>query len=210
MRTRFLLAALPLFAAVAAVGPAFAAGAVHDEITLEELEVALDNGFAVKRQTTKNGTFLIVQGKENTIGAQLTHCGDDVRCEGVEFFAPVKKKYTAAQVNEFNATYSYAKMLLNAKGDVWLRLEMYTAGGVTADNIVANGAMLMLRQDMANGAGDGLEVSLDKPAPIARLSAERIAPGPSAPKSKTSAAPLQDNPVLFAPLIQFVEGDERR
>lgn len=43
------------------------AAEVYDTITLDELEAALKGGFDVKR----DGELLLVQGKENTIGASL-------------------------------------------------------------------------------------------------------------------------------------------
>lgn len=148
MRKSLLCFAISLFSGSLA-GSASAAQ-VYDQITIDQLQSVLSQSFNVKRDKTNDGNdLLFVQGKENMIGVVLTHCGGTATCEGIEFLAIVKANYTLAQVNQFNQQYSYSKMVLNSEGKARLWLEMYTPGGVTGENINANAAILMVRQDKA-------------------------------------------------------------
>lgn len=147
MRAAFLSSCF-VAAALFGAQPSGAAD-VYSEISLAQLEAVLGKSFSVKRETTDTGTFLLVEGSENIIGADVRNCGKNNKCEGVEFWAAVSRKYTHAQANEFNRSYGYAKILVmrDGKSSVWT--QHLTLGGITADNIRYAAAMTMLREDDA-------------------------------------------------------------
>lgn len=198
MQTRYLI---PVFLAAALAAQPAAAATVYDEITLDQLQQALSKSFDVKRAKSNSGKeLLLVQGRENLIGVTVTHCGNDVTCEGVEFWAIVDRKHSAAQMNDFNLTYSYSKMVSASDGDIALRLEMYTAGGVTDENLSSNAAILMVRQDKANESN-----SVGLPAnPQAALAAADYQPS-HALRMKAVASQMRPDANVAARLVKLFE-----
>lgn len=145
---RYSRLAFAILVCVGLSSPAAAADTVFDGVSLDELASALGAGLDVKQDTTKKGTkFLVAEGKEDIIFAYLIHCGKEARCEGVRYFAIIDKKPSLNLVNQMNRNLSYSKVGLDAEGEVVVSVEMLTIGGVTADNLLQNALMLMLRMD---------------------------------------------------------------
>lgn len=131
-----------------ACSAAQAGGAVYDGISLDQLQTVLNAGFSVQAETAPSGAkFLWVKGRDSVIVAHVTHCGDKPQCEGVRYFWIGDQSPAAAFINQFNRDEDYSKLTVNSKGHAVLSLEIFTVGGVTADNLAHNAAMLMLRMD---------------------------------------------------------------
>jgi hypothetical protein len=197
---------LPIvFLLLGLAAPPAAAAQIYDKITLDELAAVLAKYFKVERDETDGGPpFLLVSGKDNLIGVGLSHCGDDAKCEGVEFFTVLKRKYSLEQVNAFNADNSYSKMVLRAGVTVSLRIEVLTLGGVTDENLVNNAAALMVRENDANGAN----VASAPKAPAGQT-AKLASEPPLAPllglKAATGAQALARNPAHAAALGKYLD-----
>jgi hypothetical protein len=75
------------------------------------------------------------------------HCGGKPQCEGVRYFWLGDASPSAAFANQFNRERDYSKVSLDSQGRAVLSIEIFTAGGVAADNLAYNAGMLMVRAD---------------------------------------------------------------
>lgn len=175
------------------------AAEVFDEITLGQLETVLGKSFKVTRRNTDTGVFLLVEGKDNIIGAEARNCGKDKKCEGVEFWAALDRKFSVSQANQYNKTYGYAKVLVMSDGSASVWTQHLTLGGITADNIRYAAAMTMLREDDAENqtvaqvpASSGV-VNLSSPIPgdVATLLHREAFDGTQAADFEARAAALE-------------------
>lgn len=140
-----------------------AAADVMDGVTFEELEAALMVGLDVESATTSKGhKFLMAQGKNHIIAAQLIHCGNGTRCSGVRYFSILKTPPSSRTINEFNYGPNYSKLALNDSGKAVITLDHYVSGGVTSENLLGTAAVLMVAMTSLGATAD--IISSNKPA----------------------------------------------
>lgn len=140
-----------------------AAADVMDGVTFEELEAALSVGFEVQSgETAKGNKFMMVQGKNHIIAAQLFQCGGQTRCDGVRYFSILKTAPSSTTINEFNYGPNYGKVGFNSRGKAVISLDHYAGGGVTSENLLRTAAILMAGMTGLGASGD--MISSNKPS----------------------------------------------